>query len=139
MDDTGTVRLPHDVRSAGAVRRRVGADLGSHGFAPVLTADAVLVLSELVGNSIRHANPLAGGELEISWDMSDQGVELRVTDGGSPRGPQLRDADADDVGGRGLTIVTKLAASWGVETTSLGTTVWALVNGSRGNGQARLA
>lgn len=127
----GTIRLPHHVSSAGVVRRQVGADLGAHGIAPKLAGDVALVLSELVANSVRHASPLAGGELEVSWDMTARGIELRVTDGGSAAAPELRAVGVDDVSGRGLTIVAKLAAAWGVESTALGTTVWALVTGGR--------
>lgn len=138
----GTVRLPHHERSAGVVRRRVGADLGAHGVAPKLAADVALVLSELVGNSVRHASPLAGGELEVSWDMKEEGVELRVTDGGGAALPELRAVGAEDISGRGLTIVAKLAAAWGVESSAFGTTVWALVSdrcGGRARERVRLA
>lgn len=127
----GTVRLPHHVSSAGVVRRRVGEDLGALGVAPKLAGDVALVLSELVANSVRHASPLAGGEVEVSWDMTSRGIELRVTDGGGADPPELRAVGVEDVSGRGLTIVAKLAAAWGVESTALGTTVWALVNGGR--------
>lgn len=113
------------------VRRRVGQDLGARGVAPKLAGDVALVLSELVANSVRHANPLAGGELEISWDMTADGVELRVTDGGGEVAPEPRAVGAEDVSGRGLSIVAKLAAAWGVESTALGTTVWALVTSGR--------
>ena len=89
------------------------------------------MLSELVANSVRHASPLADGELEVSWDMTGRGIELRVTDGGGAAGPELRAVGVDDVSGRGLTIVAKLAAAWGVESTALGTTVWALMAGGR--------
>lgn len=131
MDVVETVRLPHHVSSARVVRRRVGEDLGAHGIAPKLAGDVALVLSELVANSVRHANPLADGELEVSWDMTAGGIELRVTDGGGEAVPELRAVGVGDVSGRGLTIVAKLAAAWGVESTALGTTVWAVVTGDR--------
>ncbi len=131
VEPTGTVRLPHHVSSAGVVRRRVGEDLGAHGVAPKVAADVALVLSELVTNSVRHAAPLAGGDVEVSWDMTPDGVELRVTDGGAEVAPEARVVTVDDVSGRGLSIVTKLASAWGVESNALGTTVWALVAGGR--------
>lgn len=127
----GTIRLPHHVSSAGAVRQRVGADLGLRGVPASLASDVALVLSELVANSVRHASPLAGGELEVSWDLTDRGIELRVTDGGGAGPPELRAVEVEDVSGRGLTIVARLAAAWGVESSAVGTTVWALITRGR--------
>jgi len=129
VDTTETLRLPHHVSSAGVVRRRVWEDLGAHGVAPRLAADVALVLTELIGNSVRHASPLSDGEVEISWKMRANGVELRVTDGGGGVVPAQRTVGTDEVSGRGLSIVAKVAAAWGVESTALGTTVWAVVTG----------
>ncbi len=126
-----TVRLPHHVSSASVVRREVEADLGAHGVGFKVAADVALVLSELVGNSVRHAKPLDGGGLEVSWDMKPEGIEVRVTDGGGAALPERQAVTAEDVSGRGLTIVANLAAAWGVETTALSTTVWAMVKAPR--------
>ncbi len=90
-----------------------------------LAADAVTVVSELVGNASRHARPLHGGVIEVRWSASPGRVELWVTDGGSVEVPRLRAADADAVNGRGLQIVAGLAARWGVDAGPDGRCVWA--------------
>ena len=128
---TGTVRVPHHVSSAATIRRRVAAELRARKVKPKVVDDAALVLSELVGNSIRHASPLPSGELEVSWGVDGDVVELRVTDGGGNALPEPRAVEADELSGRGLSIVAKVAAAWGVEYTTLGTTVWAKITGGR--------
>lgn len=85
------------------------------------------MLSELVSNSVRHADPLPGGELEVSWRVGNDAVELRVTDGGGSDLPRTRATGPEEVRGRGLSIVGRIAASWGVETSAVGTTVWAVL------------
>ncbi len=138
---TEVVRLPHHLSSAAVVRRRVREDLGAHGIPPTVTADVALVLSELVGNSVRHASPLAGGEVEVSWHMVADGVKLRVTDGGGEVMPKKLLVGVDEERGRGLSIVAMLAAAWGVESTAIGRTVWAQITsgGLRRSGGVRLA
>jgi hypothetical protein len=101
--------------------------------APPAADDAVLILSELVSNALRHALPLAGGTIRVAWWMADDKVlRIAVTDGGrqqphpapppepEPEGLDLVAADLDDVDesavdGRGLGIVGLLADAWGVE------------------------
>jgi serine/threonine-protein kinase RsbW len=127
-----SIRLPHHVASAAAARRSVREAMVARKVGRRLADDVTLVLSELVTNSVRHASPLPSGGLEIAWDVGDDMVELRVTDGGGDAAPVPRAVGPDDVRGRGLSIVTKLAAAWGVEDVPGGTTVWALV---RANGR----
>jgi len=124
---TNTVRLPHNVASAAAARRQVTEDMSALQVGTRLADDVALVISELVANSVRHASPLPHGDLEVSWEVRRDAVEVAVTDGGGNAVPQPRQSAPDDVGGRGLTIVAKLAANWGVEDTPRGTTVWAVV------------
>ncbi len=122
-----SIRLPHHVTSAAAARRRVREAMAAVKVGRRLADDVALVLSELVTNSVRHASPLPSGELEVAWDVAKDIVELRVTDGGADGSPSPRQASPDALSGRGLAIVTKIAAAWGVEDAPDGTTVWALV------------
>jgi anti-sigma regulatory factor (Ser/Thr protein kinase) len=121
-----TVR--HAPASAGEVRRRLGADLADAGLPPAVIGDATLVVSELVGNSIRYATPLPGGLLEVSWSVDPDCVRLRVSDGGGHSVPARHNAGPEDVRGRGLAIVAALARDWGVEVSKDGkgpmSTVW---------------
>ncbi|GAB3866541.1 ATP-binding protein [Dactylosporangium cerinum] len=62
----------------------------------------------------------------MAWRLlDDDTLEIRVTDGGSAAGPELRVAAPDAIDGRGLTIVAALATGWGVERDGLGQCVWA--------------
>ena len=90
--------------------------------------DARLVLSELVGNSVRHARPLADGTMRVEWGKADNGVDIAVTDGGALTTPERMDAGVSDLAGRGLAIVETLASRWWVESTRSRTTVHALLS-----------
>jgi anti-sigma regulatory factor (Ser/Thr protein kinase) len=122
------VTVRHAPASAGEVRRQLGADLADAGLPPAVIGDATLVVSELVGNSVRYATPLPGGVLEVSWTVDPDCVRLQVSDGGGPSVPVRHDAGPEDVRGRGLAIVAALARDWGVEVSRNGggpmSTVW---------------
>jgi anti-sigma regulatory factor (Ser/Thr protein kinase) len=89
--------------------------------------DARLVISELIGNAVRHARPLADGTVQVRWAAVDRELAISVTDGGARTTPERLDAGMSDVSGRGLSIVEALASRWWVETTRSRTTVHALV------------
>ena len=122
------VTVRHAPASAGEVRRQLGADLADAGLPPAVIGDATLVVSELVGNSVRYATPLPGGVLEVSWTVDRDCIRLRVSDGGGASVPARHDAGPADVRGRGLAIVAALAREWGVELAQNGggptSTVW---------------
>jgi two-component sensor histidine kinase len=93
--------------------------------------ECALVMSELVGNALRHARPLANGAVEVSWRRTPDGVELAVSDGGGGGMPHKVDAGLSDLGGRGLAIVEALAGRWWVERSGSRTTVHALLPARR--------
>ncbi|MDT0323186.1 SpoIIE family protein phosphatase [Streptomyces millisiae] len=79
-----------------------------------------LVVSELVTNAIRHAEPpiqlrLLRGETSLIIEVSD----------GSSTAPHLRRARTFDEGGRGLLLVAQLTQQWGTRQTASGKTIWA--------------
>jgi anti-sigma regulatory factor (Ser/Thr protein kinase) len=82
--------------------------------------EALLLVSELVGNAVRHGAPPI--EVEVSCVGSEQ-LQVRVRDGGSDL-PSPRDADADAEGGRGLALVDLLSEDWGAEPEADGKSVW---------------
>jgi anti-sigma regulatory factor (Ser/Thr protein kinase) len=101
-------------------------------------SDAILVLSELVSNAIRHAHPLPGGQVRVSWSLQGGTLELAISDGGSPTRPHHVRRSMSALGGRGIAIVEHLSSSWGVRgeestvgrlsgETSTETTVWAVL------------
>ncbi|MFF5176328.1 ATP-binding protein [Micromonospora sp. NPDC000089] len=122
------VVVPHHPTGARLARHRLADEL-TDVVPPLLLADLVAVLAELVGNAVRHADPLPGGVVRVAWRLrpSPRGpvVSLRVTDGGAGAGPRMRVADPNAVDGRGLHIVAGLASRWGVDRDGLGQSVWA--------------
>ena len=75
---------------------------------------AVLLVSELFGNSVRHsASGAAGGRVTVAVTAGEGLVRVEVTDRGGPGVPRLRPAGGDAESGRGLELVAALAARWG--------------------------
>ena len=133
-----TVTVPHAPASAGEVRRLLVADLlaGAVDSTDSLE-EAALLVTELVGNAVRHARPLPDGWVLVSWRIEGTRLHIRVTDGGSPLAePHVAHAGPQDIRGRGLSIVDALALQWGVERGRGSSTVWAtLTLGSPRGGQ----
>ena len=83
--------------------------------------DACLLVSELVTNSVLHADLPAGAPLRISTFAVNGLVRVEVEDRGQGA-VRMRAADPGD-GGFGLRLLELLAARWGVEQED-GTRVW---------------
>jgi two-component sensor histidine kinase len=124
-DVTRSVSVPHE---------RHGVSLARHAFADDVTAVgvtaderdiAMLVLSELVSNAIKHAAPLPGGEVRVRWAIAADVLHIEITDGGSPTRPNAVIAAVSAVGGRGLDIVRTVCRQWGVTEEMDSVTVWA--------------
>jgi serine/threonine-protein kinase RsbW len=120
-----SLRVSPTPASAGYVRAVLRDDLA---VLPELVREEVaLIATELVGNAVLHARALEDGQLAIAWGVGEYGVEISVTDGGSPSEPLVAEPRLTDTRGRGLAIVARLAARWGVEQHDSSTTVWAVV------------
>jgi two-component sensor histidine kinase len=119
--------LPYTASSVGVARRRLIGDLTEASVFEATACDAGLVLSELVSNALRHATPLPGSLVKVSWRVDDDCVEVAVSDGGGPTVPMVNKPAANALGGRGLGIVDRLSIRWGVHARQDGseTTVWA--------------
>ena len=120
------LELPFEPASASVARRHVVHVLRTRGVEAMTCEDAALIVSELVGNALRHGQPMRGGRLAVGWQLGEGGLRIEVTDGGGGR-PAQRRSDALAAGGRGLEIVSALAKSWGYAVDDAGTTVWAHV------------
>jgi two-component sensor histidine kinase len=119
--------LPYAASSVGLARRRLIAELSAAGVYETTACDAGLVLSELISNALRHATPLPGSLIRVSWCVHDDYIEVAVSDGGGATVPMINKPAANALGGRGLGIVDRLSLRWGVHTRQDGseTTVWA--------------
>ena len=137
---SGVLQLPYTASSVGVARRHLTGDLIQAGVYEATACDAGLVLSELISNALRHATPLPGRTVRVSWSLRQESVKLAVSDGGGPTVPMENEPTNWSVGGRGLGIVARLSLRWGVRTAEDGageddpngdgsgeTTVWAEV------------
>ena len=113
---------PSSVRRA---RHAVAAQLSDAGVAAIDQGDTLLVLSELVSNAVRHADPLPSGDVQVAWSLTADAVHLEVTDGGSTTFPRATVATLSALGGRGLEIVRAICRDWGVTEGTQSVTVWA--------------
>jgi two-component sensor histidine kinase len=78
--------------------------------------DAVLVISELVTNSVRHGH--SDEDIEVVVRATDTNINLQVSDGG-----QGFEENGHHGDGIGLQIVEKIAREWGTRKKQ-GFTVW---------------
>jgi anti-sigma regulatory factor (Ser/Thr protein kinase) len=87
-------------------------------------ADAVLLTSELVTNTLRHTITGAGGHFEVIACHGQGGIRVTVTDDGSGAAPALLPRATLATSGRGLALVGALAARWGHQGSERGRAVW---------------
>ncbi|MFJ3778052.1 SpoIIE family protein phosphatase [Streptomyces sp. NPDC090075] len=111
--------LPAESRAAplarAATRRQLAAwDIGEE---DAFTAE--LIVSELVGNAIRHGAPPLRLRLVL-----DRHLTCEVSDA-AECAPHLKHARTIDEDGRGLFIIASLADAWGTRYNGDGKTVWA--------------
>ncbi|MCK8679497.1 ATP-binding protein [Streptomyces lichenis] len=119
--------LPRSPESAATARRLVRLALTAWGLREMVE-DAVLVVSELAGNAVRHAEART---VRVTVERPAPGrVRISVTDG-SKVPPEPRRAGARDENGRGLVLVTALAGDWGTTSLPTGKAVWAELGGRR--------
>lgn len=85
-----------------------------------LSADATLLVSELVTNAVVHA----GGPITISAAYIDSTLRVEVRDTDPPPLPDLPTPSVSDRAGRGLHLVGLLADRWAVTPTADGKTIW---------------
>jgi serine/threonine-protein kinase RsbW len=122
-----TVRVPFAASSVASARQQLRSWMRAEGFGREAIEDGRVVLSELVGNSVRHAEPLSDGTILITWCHDGEGVRLSVTDGGSSSRPHAVQAPASALSGRGMAIVEALAKDWWSERTRSRSTIHAVL------------
>ena len=116
------IRLPRQPRAPALARDRFGRWVDGEVAAGV-RSDALLVLSELVTNSVQHADAPAGASLLVTAELTDRVLRLEVADAGHDRRFTRRRPDLQAGGGFGLQLVERLSLRWGVAEAD-GTLVW---------------
>jgi hypothetical protein len=129
VNDTQVVRRwPNSRQTVPRARHELLATIGAWGLAG-LEDPAVLVLSELVTNAVRHAASPRGREIETRFlRLSHDRIRIEVHDASIERPVKRRSADTDE-GGRGLLLVDAVTAhQWGVSSRpGIGKLVWAVI------------
>jgi len=87
-----------------------------------LEEDAVLIVSELVTNAVRHAMDTGAVGLELTSTRTWLRVEVQD---GDPTWRQMDSVADCDESGFGFVLVDSLADRWGVRRISAGKAVWA--------------
>ncbi|MFJ8545167.1 ATP-binding protein [Streptomyces sp. NPDC093586] len=115
------VRLPSLPESAATARRLAQmVALREWKTSPKVTEDTVLLVSELVGNAVRHTGARVFG-LRMRCRPGWIRVEVRDPSRGLPC---LLPVQETDISGRGLCLVDKLSDRWGVDLLPYGKTTW---------------
>lgn len=104
--------------SASAARRFVTATLEDWGRDDIADV-AILLVGELVANVVLHA----GTAFDVIIHRVDDRVRIEVCDSDFQI-PARKHYSSTSTTGRGLMLVEDLAASWGVQPTSDGKSVW---------------
>ncbi|MFF7179115.1 ATP-binding protein [Streptomyces sp. NPDC008121] len=117
----GDVRLPSRGESAAVARRLTQyVVLRQWALTPQIAEHAVLLVSELVGNAVRHT-----GARVFALRMLRRRGWIRIEVRDPSRGlPCLMPVHEMDVSGRGLFLVDKLSDRWGVDLQPRGKTTW---------------
>ncbi|MBC9711461.1 ATP-binding protein [Streptomyces sp. TRM66268-LWL] len=115
------VPLPSRPESAGTARRLAQLVVLRHwGLSPQVAEAVVLLVSELVGNAVRHT-----GARSFGLRMLRRRGWIRVEVRDPSRGlPCLMPVHEMDTSGRGLFLVDKLSDRWGVDLLPRGKTTW---------------
>jgi anti-sigma regulatory factor (Ser/Thr protein kinase) len=118
------VRLPRDLDSAAAARHAVD-QLGGR-LPEDQLGDVRLLVSELVTNSLRHAELGPDDSITLHVSVDDAAIRVEVADEGKGFEYDGSATDPSDVDGWGLYLVDTLSDRWGVDRDAGGgpTRVW---------------
>ena len=115
-----SIEMPAVRYGPAAARRFVAALLPTWGLGH-LADDAQLVVSELFTNAFQHASESHSLNLELIGYPDS--VRICLADGSAVR-PVIAELAPDRPSGRGMRIVSALAAEWGAEDHAGGKRVW---------------
>jgi len=112
------IRLDADARSVGRARRFCASMLGDWGAPPDLVDTCLLLVSELATNAVLHARTPFTVSISRNRDLRVEVVDA------DPTLPQVRDYSVDAASGRGLHLISSMAADFGARAVEGGKAVW---------------
>lgn len=125
-------------RTAPSICREFARRSGCPEHALELLDDALLLISELITNSVLHGGP----PIVLAIDCDGESLRVRVRDGSSAT-PLAAEADGDAESGRGLSLVQLISDTWGVKPVAddhgVGKEVWFELRAQRAPSPAHLA
>jgi anti-sigma regulatory factor (Ser/Thr protein kinase) len=109
-----SIEIPADTEAAAIAREFIAGALAV-GFLHHRIEDLLLLTSEVVTNSVRHAGLAPGDTIGLAVDVSERRVRVEVADDGPSFDPSdLPESSPEGTGGWGLWLVEQLSDRWGV-------------------------
>jgi anti-sigma regulatory factor (Ser/Thr protein kinase) len=119
------VAIPIGVQAPGVARSAIAQWLVDH-VAPAVLETALLLVSELVSNSVRHSGVPEGEDVVVRVHLWRDGLRIEVEDPGRDGVIAPQPPDLVRGGAMGLHLVQTLSECWGVVRAAEGPTcVWA--------------
>ena len=119
---TLTLTVPNDRAAIRDARHQVARALRDWGVGEDVVEAVSLLLSELVTNAMLYGRP----PVQLRVRRGPSAVSLEVHDAAQTL-PRRADPDEEDEHGRGLQLVSAVAARWGTRPTVVGKAVWCTV------------
>jgi anti-sigma regulatory factor (Ser/Thr protein kinase) len=125
IDETLELSVAATDAAPARARAEIGAWLTRARADELLIEVAQLLASELVTNSVRHAETAADAQMRLTASLETTMLRIELFDTGVDGSVSRRQPKFDDgSGGFGLDLVDILSSAWGVERGPHGTTVW---------------
>jgi anti-sigma regulatory factor (Ser/Thr protein kinase) len=121
-------RVPFAPSAARIARRNLTVALRQADVEQPVADDARVVVTELLANSLRHAQACSDGGLTVELAVSADDITIAVTDGGSATLPTLIHPPPLAPSGRGLSIVRSLTRRWGIREGGNGNVVFGVLS-----------
>jgi anti-sigma regulatory factor (Ser/Thr protein kinase) len=131
---TFDLELPRELDSAAAARHAVD-QLGDR-LPEEQLGDVRLLVSELVTNSLRHAELDDDDRIRLAVNVDDARVRVEVSDPGPGFAPVGPSDDPETAEGWGLYLVATLSDRWGVDAGEDTTIVWFELDRTLGGAEA---
>jgi anti-sigma regulatory factor (Ser/Thr protein kinase) len=111
---TDRLELPLEPAAVHEARSHTEDTLSEWGVTGGVVEDALLIVSELATNAVRHSKPpQSGGQFVLTLCHLPKALQIYLADG-DPQPPVMQEPTDDGTGGRGLILVNELSDKWGL-------------------------